>query len=45
MRQECRRKVTGAKRVTGAIRFVVNAGVLHQSLFVPVLTYSNDTMI
>ena len=49
----CRRKVARGMRVADAIRFLVNARdfklecgrVLHESLFVPVLMYSSETMI
>ena len=50
---ECNRKVVGGRRVSGAIRYLVNARslhfecakVLHESLLVLVLTYGNETMI
>ena len=50
---ECSRKVTSGRRLVGAIRSLVNvrslqfecARVLHESLLVPVLTYSSETMI
>ena len=51
---ECRRKVVGARRIAGAVKsLVINAKglllecarVLHETLFVPVLMYSSQTMI
>ena len=50
---ECSRKVVSGRRVTDAIRSLVNAMslqlecvmVLHESLLVPILTYGSETMI
>ena len=50
---ECNRKVVSGRRVSGSIRYLVNARslqfecdrVLHESLLVPVLTYGSGTMI
>ena len=50
---ECNRKVVSGSRVAGAIRSLVNAkdlqlecaGVLHETLFVPVLMYCSETML
>ena len=50
---ECSRNVVSGRRVVGAIRSLVNASglqlecarVLHDSLLVPVLMYSSETMI
>ena len=50
---ECRRKVASGRRVTGAIRSLVNvmglrleyARVFYESLLVPVLIYGSETMI
>ena len=50
---ECSRNVASGRRVSGAIRSLVNARglelecarVLHESLLVPVLKYSSETMI
>ena len=50
---ECSRKVVSGRRVTDAIRSLVNAmslqlecgRVLHESLLVPILTYGSETMI
>ena len=52
MRQCCRKMASGI-RVAGAIRFLVNARdfklecarVLHETLLVPVLMYTNETML
>ena len=49
----CSRKVASVRRVSGAIRFLVNArnvqlecaSVLHESLLVHVLTYGSERMI
>ena len=51
--EEFSRKVSIGRRVTGAIRFLVNvrslklecARVLHESLLVPVFTYGNEAAI
>ena len=51
--EECSRKVASGRRVTGAIRSLVNAvslqlecaEVLHESLLAPVLAYGSQTMI
>ena len=43
---ECSRKVASGKRVTDAIRSLVNTrGLRLESLLVPVLTYGSETMI
>ena len=50
---ECSRKVASGRRVAGAFSSLINARslhlkrakVLHESLLVPVLTYSSETMI
>ena len=43
---ECSRKVASGRKVAGAIRSLVNVRSLqHESLLVPVLTYSSETMI
>ena len=50
---ECSRKVVSGRRVAGAIRSLVNArdlqldcaGVLHETLLVPVLMYDSETMV
>ena len=50
---ECSRKVASGKRVTGAIRPLVNARdlhlewarVLHETLLVPLLTYGSEIML
>ena len=39
---ECNRKVVSGRRVADAIRSLVNARVLHESLLVPVLTYGSE---
>ena len=52
-RAECSRKVASRTRVSGAIRSLVNARdlkiecatVLHEKLFVPVLTYGSEKML
>ena len=49
---ECSRKVASGRRVAGVIRSLVNtralqlecARVFHETLFVPVLMYGNETM-
>ena len=49
---ECIRKVGSGRRVTGAIKFLVNARslqlecakVLHESMLVPILTYGSETI-
>ena len=51
--RQCSRKVASGRRVTGAIKSLVNARslqlecawVLHESLLVPVVTYGSETMI
>ena len=51
--EECSRKVASGRRITGAIRSLVNyrslqhecARVLHESLLVSFLTYGSGTMI
>ena len=51
--RQCRRKVASARRVVGAIRFLVNARylqfecsrVLHVTMLVPVLMYVSETML
>ena len=51
--EECNRKVANGRRVAVAIRSLVNdrglqierAGVLHESLLLPVLTYGSKTLI
>ena len=50
---ECSRKVVSGRRVAGAIRSLVNAGdlqlecarVLHETLLVPALMYSSETLL
>ena len=50
---ECSRKVASGRRVSGAVRSLVNARslqlecarVLHESLLVPVLMYGSETMM
>ena len=50
---ECRRKVANGKWVAGAIKSLFNARefqidygrILHETLFVPVLTYVSETML
>ena len=41
--EECCRKVV-SRRVVGAIRSLVNARVLHESLFIAVLMYGSEIM-
>ena len=42
---ECSRKVGKGRRVAGAIRPLVNARILHESLLAPVLMYGSETVI
>ena len=42
---ECRKKVVSRRMIIGAIRVLVKAKVLHESLLVPVLVYGSGTMI
>ena len=50
---ECSRKVVSGRRVAGAIRSLVNvrdlqiecAIVLHETLFIPIFMYGNETML
>ena len=41
---ECCKKVVNGRRVADAIRFLVKAKCLHESLLMPVLTYGRETM-
>ena len=51
--RQCRRKVASGRRVAGGMRSLVNArglqlecaGILHETLLVPVLMYNSETMI
>ena len=51
--RQCSRKVASWRRVSGAIRSLVNARnlqlecarVFYESLLVPILTYGSETMI
>ena len=50
---ECGRKVASGRRVTGAMRFLVNARylqldcvrILHDPLLVPILMYGSETLL
>ena len=42
---ECSRKVVSGMRVAGAIRSLVNARALHETLLVPFLMHGSETML
>ena len=42
---ECSRKVANGRRVAGAIRSLANARDLQETLILPVLMYSSETML
>ena len=43
--RQCSKKAVNGGRVSGAIRSLDNARVLHETLLVPVLMYGSETMI